>query len=223
MTDKVFAKFLEQQYAEGRALAEQSDILTLLPEPGPCPQRYFAEFRCQGLVQDREGRIGPCGLFIVGITFPNDYLRRAETPEVLTWVGPVNAFHPNILGPRGWVCIGTLEPGTALSSILYQLYEIIAFWKYNPREHHALNRFACSWARNNQGRFPTDSRPLKRPASAHVVAQASRLPARSAALGPSNTGETPGAAGGTPAPLPNTLKRPAHLLNGRGDKQEGRS
>jgi hypothetical protein len=223
MTDKVFTKFLTQQHTEGRALAEQSEILTLHTEPSTLPQRYYAEYRCNGLVQDRDGRISPCGLFIVSITFPNDYLRRAEMPEVLTWVGPVNAFHPNILGPRGWICIGRLEPGTGLVDILYQLFEIITYHNYNPSEHFSLNRFACSWARNNQGRFPTDSRPLKRPASAHVVGQASRLPARSAALGPSNTGETPGAAGGTAAPLPNTFKRPTHLPNGRGDKQEGRS
>src|SRR5437667_12850099 len=106
MTDKSLEKFLEQQHSEGRALAEQSEILSLLPAPGPCPQRYFAEFRCHGLVQDREGRISSCGLFIACITFPNDYLRRAETQEILTWVGPVNAFHPNILGPAGAVCIG---------------------------------------------------------------------------------------------------------------------
>ena len=101
----------------------------------------------------------------VGIFFPDDYLRRAAIPEVLTWLGPVNVLHPNILGPAGAICIGHLEPGMGLVDILYQLYEIIVYRKFNPQEHNSLNKAACAWARNNLSRFPTDRRPLKRPAN----------------------------------------------------------
>jgi hypothetical protein len=164
MTDKVFNNFLERQHTDGQTLAAQSDILRLMPAAGAPPQQYIAEFRCQGVVQDRQGRVAEAGLFAVGIFFPNDYLRRAATPEVLTWLAPVNVLHPNIFGPAGAICIGRLEPGTGLVDILYQVFEIIVYRKFNPREYDSLNKGACAWARNNQGRFPTDSRPLKRPA-----------------------------------------------------------
>ena len=163
MTDKVFSSFLGQQLTRGRALAAKSDILRLLPAPGSLPQQYVAEFRCKGVVRQADGRLGERGLFIVGIFFPNDYLRRAATPEVLTWLGPTNVFHPDIAGPRGLICIGRLEPGTGLVDILYQVFEIIVYRKFNPREYDCLSPDACTWVRNNQSRFPTDPRPLKRP------------------------------------------------------------
>jgi ubiquitin-protein ligase len=163
MTDKVFSTFLARQLTDGRALAANSDILRLLPGAGVPPQQYIAEFRCKGVVQDRDGRIGEGGLFVVGLFFPSDYLRRATTQEVLTWLAPVNVLHPNIFGPAGAICIGRLAPGTGLVDILYQVFEIIVYRKFNPREYDSLNKSACAWARNNQGRFPTDPRPLKRP------------------------------------------------------------
>ena len=64
----------------------------------------------------------------------------------------------------GAICIGRLEPGTSLVDILYQVFEIIVYRKFNAREYDCLNKAACTWARNNQGRFPTDPRSLKRPA-----------------------------------------------------------
>jgi ubiquitin-protein ligase len=163
MNDKSFSNFLECQLADGRALAAKSDILRLMPAAGSTPQQYIAEFRCKGVVQNRDGRLGEGGLFIVGIFFPADFFRRAAIPEVLTWLGPTNVFHPNILGPAGAICIGRLQPGTGLVDILYQIFEIIVYRKFNPREDNCLNKEACAWARNNQSRFPTDPRPLKRP------------------------------------------------------------
>jgi hypothetical protein len=163
MIDKVLTSFLERQQADGLALAARSDILKLMAVGSVPPQQYVAEFRCKGLVKERDGRMGEAGLFAVGIFFPNDYLRRAAGSEVLTWLAPPNAFHPNIFGPAGAICIGRLEPGTGLVAILYQVFEIIVYRKFNPREYDSLNKAACSWARNNQGRFPTDPRPLKRP------------------------------------------------------------
>lgn len=169
MTDNVFRSFLERQAEEGRALAAKSDILRLLPELGTSPHRYIAEFRCKGVIQHPEGRIGECGLFIVGINFPHDYLRRASTPEVLTWLGPATVFHPNIRGSGptsfhgGAICIGRLQPGTGLVDILYQVFELIVYLRFNSREWDCLNPAACAWARANVSRFPTDPRPLKRP------------------------------------------------------------
>ena len=59
MTDNVFTKFLERQHTEGRTLAANSDILKLMPVAGAPPQQYIAEFRCQGVIQDRDGRVVP--------------------------------------------------------------------------------------------------------------------------------------------------------------------
>lgn len=164
MPDKIFSKFLERQRDEALALAAKSSILRLFPAPGSPPQKYIAEYHCKGLVQNRDGSIGESGLFVVGIFLPNDYLRRASTFEVLTWLGPVNVFHPNIVGPRGAICIGRLSPGTSLVSICYQVFEMIVYHVFNTREFDSLNPAACAWARNNPGRFPTDARPLQRPA-----------------------------------------------------------
>ena len=163
MTDKVLSSFLERQYAEAMALAAKSSILRLLPGPGVPPQQYIAEFHCNGLAQNPDRSIGECGLFAVGIFFPYDYLRRASTFEVLAWLGPASVFHPNINGERKVICIGALAPGTDLVSILYQVFEVIVYRKFNTREYDALNQEACAWARRVRGRFPTDPRPLKRP------------------------------------------------------------
>ncbi|HOX55991.1 MAG TPA: hypothetical protein P5205_03075 [Candidatus Paceibacterota bacterium] len=161
MTDVVFRNFLTHQRDTALRLNAQSDILRLTLGPGPLPQNYIAEFRCKGLVQNRDGSISEGGLFVVGIFFPNDYLRRASTFEVLSWLGPANVFHPNIANHS--VCIGRLDPGTDLVTICYQLFEIIAYHRYNTRESDSLNRAACSWARGHKHLFPTDTRPLKRP------------------------------------------------------------
>src|SRR5262245_9068617 len=129
MNDIAYSNFLTRQFTDGTKLAADSDILRLLPEPGPLPQRYIAEFRCKGLVTTRDGGVCEGNLFIVGIFLPNDYLRRAEVPEVLTWLGPTSVFHPNIAGHRGLICVGRLGPGSDLVSLLYQIFEIIVYRK----------------------------------------------------------------------------------------------
>ena len=173
MTDKVFANFLARQWAEGRDLAEHSDILRLFPAPGLPRQQFIAEFHCRGVVQVGGRPVVQSGVYAVGIFFPSDYLRRASTPEVLTWLGPGNVHHPNIHGRAGAICIGRLVPGLSLVDMIYQVFEIIVYRKFNPREFDSLDPRACSWARRNHGLFPTDPRPLRRPG-----AWAAMIPAR---------------------------------------------
>jgi hypothetical protein len=60
------------------------------------------------------------------------------------------------------ICVGHLAPGTNLTDLLFQIFEIVTFNKYMPREDNSLNRSACAWARQNQHRFPVDRRPMKR-------------------------------------------------------------
>ena len=173
MQDKIFEAFLKRQYDEGMALAEASDLLELHPMGGDPPNRYIARFRCKGLVrspQDRE--IVESDHFEVGIWFPSDYLRRAEPFQVLTWLGPIDVFHPNISDKAPFICVGKLKPNTPLIDILYQCFEIITYNKVTMREDDALNPDACVWARENQDRFPIDKRPLKRRALILAVERA---------------------------------------------------
>ena len=162
MTDRILDSFLERQRAEGLALAEASDLLELQPLDGPPTRHYIARFRCKGLVRDAGGEVAEADRFDVGIWFPDDYLRRAEPFQVLTWLGPRQVFHPNISDKAPVVCIGRLTPGTTLVDILYQLFEVISFNNVTVREDDALNPAACAWARERLDRFPVDRRPLKR-------------------------------------------------------------
>ena len=160
MPDRILSAFLTRQYEEGMALARASDLVTLQPV-GPQPaQRYIAEFRCTGLCRTPDGAIAPMTCSEVGILFPGEYLRRIDPYQILAWLGPRNVWHPNISDRAPIICLGRLGPGTRLTDILYQLFEIITYQRYST--HDALNPGAAAWARANQERFPIDRRPLKR-------------------------------------------------------------
>jgi hypothetical protein len=162
MGDAVFTSFLERQLDSGLRLTAESDLLDLVPMDGTPPQRYIARFRCRGLVRTTDGEVAEADDFCVGITFPEDYLRRADPSCVVTWLGPRNVFHPNISDRAPVVCVGRLSPGTELVDLLFQLFEMITWRKVTMREDDALNAAACVWARSHRDRFPVDTRPLKR-------------------------------------------------------------
>jgi ubiquitin-protein ligase len=159
--DAIYRRFMERQLAEGMALADASDALHLHVPP-LAPPHFVAEYHCKGLIRDAAtGEIREASQFEVGIWFPPDYLRRAETFEMLRLFTP-GVWHPNISYELPVICIGRVTPGMPLVGILYQVYEILTYQKYNPREDDSLNKIACAWARQNQHRFPIDPRPLKR-------------------------------------------------------------
>lgn len=161
INDRLHRRFFERQVVEGRELAESSDLLELsVQEPGP--PHFVVTLTCNGLVRMPDGAIEEANCFQAGIWFPPDYLRRVDPFQVLRWFGPQNIWHPNISDTLPLVCVGRLAPGTSLTEIIYQLFEIITFNKYTPREDDCLNKACCSWARENQHRFPVDRRPLKR-------------------------------------------------------------
>ena len=154
--DPIFAAFLRAQREAGMELAGASDLLDL---EALDDDRYLARFRCKGLVRERDGQVVPASEFHVGIWFPSNYLRHVHPPEVLTWLYPLNAWHPNVLPPA--ICAGSITPGTELVDLLYQCFEIITYVNWAP--HDALNGAASQWARNTkQYTFPLDDRPLKR-------------------------------------------------------------
>jgi hypothetical protein len=162
MNDKILESFLEAQNREGLELARQSDLLELYPQGNRPFRCWIARFRCRGLVLTREGEVSEADDFAVAIYFPDDYLRRAHTAEVLTWLTPGNIYHPNCSLDLPLICIGKMGPGMALVEILYQVFEIITYTKVTMNERNALNKPACRWARQNAELFPIDERPLKR-------------------------------------------------------------
>ncbi|MCZ6778432.1 MAG: hypothetical protein V3U86_04330 [Acidobacteriota bacterium] len=162
MIDTILENFLTRQQELGMALAESSDILDLQPLDGPPARHYRARFRCRGMVRTRDGKVAVANHFEVGIRFLADYLRRANTFEVLTWISPREIFHPNIHDRAPYLCLGKLRAGTPLVDILYGIFEIVSYHKMTVSEEDALNHDACAWARRNQHLFPVDRRPLKR-------------------------------------------------------------
>ncbi len=160
--DRIFAKFLEKQWAAGMELAGSSDLLRLKglrTTDGPA-QHFIARFYCKGLVKNANGEVVTRDRWDIGIFFPDDYLRRANTFEVLSWLNPRNVFHPNIQVPA--ICLGErfFRPGLPLVEILFQVHGLITYRRW--ASHVSLNVEAGMWAVNNQGRFPVDDRPLKR-------------------------------------------------------------
>lgn len=155
MSDKIYESFLQEQWRAGKSLADQSDLIQLAIIDD---DRCLVQFSCKGLVRNGSGEIEEAHDFHVGIWFPSDYLRTVSPHETVTWLGPRNVWHPNILPPA--CCLGQIAPGTELVDLIYRCYEVIVYSNWAP--HDALNPAASQWARNNQHRFPVDNRPLKR-------------------------------------------------------------
>ncbi len=158
--DPVYESFLKRQFEKGAELAAASDLIKL-HFPAVAPPHVIAEFRCKGMVRNPDGEIQEASEFHVGIWFPPEYLRRADPFQMLRMYTP-RVWHPNVSAEAPFICIGRLAPGTGLVDILYQIFEILTYNKFNPREYDALNKAACAWARGNMDRFPIDRRPLKR-------------------------------------------------------------
>ena len=95
--------------------------------------------------------------FVVGIAFAHDHLRDVDPLRVVTWLGPWNIVHPNVLPPLA--CVGRVSAGIELVDLCYQIFDIITF--NNWASNDALSSFGAQWARQSQHLFPVDSRPLR--------------------------------------------------------------
>ena len=155
--DKILSMRLVEEKKQAFALAEESEFLAIRHVD---PQRFVASFNCPTLVRGRDRVVREVVGFEVGYWFSDTYLRHVEDRDVLSWLGPVEIFHPNVNPPL--CCIGTIAPGTSLVDLIYRTYDVISYQNVMPAENDALNLAACQWARNNQHRFPIDDRPLKR-------------------------------------------------------------
>lgn len=157
--DPLLGMFLDRQLEEGMDLAAASDLLDLAPVGPPPVAAYLARFRSTGLVR-RGDAVVEHDDFLVGVRFPDAYLRAFDTARVLTWCEPREVWHPNILAP--YVCVGRMQPGTPLADLLHQVHEIVTYQNFEVREHDALNHDACAWARRGLRELPVDRRPLRR-------------------------------------------------------------
>jgi hypothetical protein len=161
--DAVYEDFLRAQYEAGMALANQSEILELIPcgRAGVSVDRYVARLHCKGLVQNPNTReILEADRFDVGIYFPKSHLKKRIAPHrVLSLLSPLHTFNANAKWPH--LCPGYLTAGMGIVDLLYQAWEILSGRKQTIVEHLALNPDACKWARSNPERFPFDDRPLK--------------------------------------------------------------
>jgi hypothetical protein len=165
MHDPIMTSFLQRQREEAATLTRNSDLVEISAHGSPA-DRFLVRFTCRGLVRAADGAIVEAGEFFVGITFHEDYLRVAAPWRTVTWLAPHNVWHPNIAPGVQFICVGRMAPGTDLIDLVHQCYEIVTWNKVTMREDDALNHAACEWARRNRGRFPVDTRPLKRRALA---------------------------------------------------------
>jgi hypothetical protein len=161
--DPVIHRWLEKNIAEAMALAAESDILklrTIARAENAPPQHVIARFECRTYILKHNGEVGTSDHAAVGIYLPDHYLRQANAYEVLTWLTPKNAFHPNIRGSA--ICVGErfFKPGTPLVELIFQLYSIVSFQKWAA--HAPLNDAAAQWSRSHGDMLPADPRPLKR-------------------------------------------------------------
>jgi len=159
MNQLITTPFFEQQLLESTNLAANSDILDLFPKNDDPPLGYEAVFHCRGLVHVN-GRLCIAEKFTVDIRFPEHYLEQVNPLAIASFTKPPLVFHPNVLGPV--ICPGPVAPGTSLVSVLYQIYEVITWFRWNSAD--PLNPAAAQWARNHadEHEFPLDQRPLRR-------------------------------------------------------------
>lgn len=153
--------FLANAAAEAADLAASSDLLHIQPGPGSLPDRYLITYCCNGVFKDGATVNTRLGTFALGIWFPPDYLRYADPQKVLTWLGPMNVFHPNIAFGLPVVCL-RIEPAQRLGDIVHAAYDLVRYAKVTMDERDALNPEACAWARDHTAEFPVDRRPLRR-------------------------------------------------------------
>jgi len=156
--DMIMKGFLREQFAEAKELLAHSDLVEIHATMGEPPTRYLLSYHCKCLVRMQDGEIREADHALVGITFPPDFLLRVDPLRIVTWIEPLNVHHPNINPPV--LCVGHLVPGTPLTSVIHQVYDVITYQKW--ASHDALNPDAAAWARQHQDSFPIDRRPLRR-------------------------------------------------------------
>lgn len=144
--DAIFLRFLEASYEEATKLAAESDVLRLVPMPPHPPSAYVCDFLVPHLRRTDAGTVEISrDPVLAGIRFPEDYLRSADphlSLKVASLLDPPSLVHPNVKG--GIVCLGSaFGPGTRISLLLGELYDIFSYRNYSLVEAGSLNPEAC--------------------------------------------------------------------------------
>jgi len=150
--DPIFRAFLENTAREAGELAERSDVMTITPLPPAPTTTYLCEFDLSYLRRLPAGTVeiagGPLGAVL---HFPEDYLRSVD-PHLYVKVASVltpDMAHPNLLG--GTVCLGSgFAPGTSITWLLWELYDIVSYQNVTFDERNALNPEACRLLREHR-------------------------------------------------------------------------
>lgn len=161
IADPIKAAFDARQFAEARALADASDLLSLVPVRGEPPNQFIAEFRTVGLAKNGADEIMEQAVWGFGIWLPPNYLRGGFHPgEIVSYLGPAREpWHPQIRPP--FVCLD-IRPGMPLTEILLTLHDLIS-WNVFATYDEGLNHAASQWSRHQPAsKFPIDRRPLRR-------------------------------------------------------------
>ncbi len=166
--EAILQRFLWWNFETATRFVDESDIVQIEPLPAPrgcAPDRYVADFHCNGLIYDRS-RVRVADRFRVGIAFGPDYIVAPPNIARMFTMLTQNVWHPNIAEAAPVVCLGHITPGTPLVDIFFLLYELISWQKMST--HDPLNPAAAQWARHpaNRAMYPVDRRPLKRRAKA---------------------------------------------------------
>src|SRR5579864_9067168 len=133
--DTIVEGFLSRQADEARNLAKSSDAFSV--DCLSTGQHFVAHFRCRGLVKSQNGAVEEADNFHVGIFLGANHLRSVNPFETLTLLDPLNTFHPNIAFGGPFICAGRMGPGVTLVDLIHQVYEILTYQKYTPREDDA--------------------------------------------------------------------------------------
>lgn len=159
--DPIFDSFLQRQFKAMQKINAESDIVVLRPQPREIPRRYIAQFRCTTVVRrdgsEPELNNGPID---IGINFSAAHLRKSQPSSlVFTLLRPLELFHPNFLGSS--ICT-TVRPGAGLHDMVFNMWTMLTFQRMRSgiRTEHPLNLEAANWCNRNNGKFPTDTRPL---------------------------------------------------------------
>jgi hypothetical protein len=163
--DRVYQRFLENTQGEASELERKSSLLRLQAMPPLPSSRYQLSFDVPYLRRTGDGTVslasGPVHCLL---HFPPDYLRSVDPKLYLkvAFLLTPELVHPNV--SEGSICLGVdFEPGTPITGVVWQVFEIITYRNCTVDERNALNSEACRLLRawpELLGRL--DRRPLFR-------------------------------------------------------------
>jgi hypothetical protein len=173
MSDRVYLAFLQNTLVQTLALAEESDVLRVLPLPPLPPSRYLCEFQLPYLRRLPSGvvEVAP-GPVQAGVSFPGNYLSAADPhlPLKVAAMLTQDFVHPNVHGSV--ICLGSaFAPGTPFRVLVWELYDILAYRNVTLDERNALNPEACRLLRAHPNLLDRlEVRPLRRRAKSVPIA-----------------------------------------------------